>query len=411
MKRTYFTQDDTLYDIITRYPQTRDHFITQGFPQFSDQNQLERFGRLLSFKAAMKAKKKNPGLFMELLFDVIDHSSMLQEQGVSISESNQALSIAGILPCPVRIPLLDKFEQLVSDHEKQQGLPVSYNLQSASQGVGWLEDQYKDAENEHQIPDLALSAGFELFFDQKLIGRFRDSGTFCDLSSLSRFSRDFDGLDLKDPKGNYSILAGVPAVFLVDTIALGERKVPSRWEDLLSDELQESVSLPVEDLDLFNAVCLQLENRFGIDAVRKLGENMLRSMHPSQMVKNSGKTDKPAVTVLPWFFTRMIFAGTSLKIIWPEDGAILSPIFAAAKRSKGEQLSPILSFFESREIGQLMREKGMFPSVNPEVDNALPPGASFQWLGWDAIYASDIGARIRTCTEVFNLAMSRGGSR
>jgi ABC-type Fe3+ transport system substrate-binding protein len=411
MKRTYFTQDDTLYDIITRYPQTRDHFITQGFPQFSDQNQLERFGRLLSFKAAMKAKKKNPGLFMELLFDVIDHSSMLQEQGVSISESNQALSIAGILPCPVRIPLLDKFEQLVSDHEKQYGHPVSYNLQSASQGVGWLEDQYRDAQNEQQIPDLALSAGFELFFDEQLIGRFRNSGTFCDLSSLPTFSRDFEGLDLKDPRGNYSILAGVPAVFLVDTMELGERKVPSGWEDLLSDELRGSVSLPVEDMDLFNAVCLQLEHRFGIEAVRKLGENMLRSMHPSQMVKNSRKTERPAVTVLPWFFTRMIFAGTSLKIIWPEDGAILSPIFAAAKGSKREQLSPILSFFESREIGQLMREKGMFPSVNPEVDNALPPGAAFQWLGWDAIYAADIGERIRTCTEVFNQAMNQGGSR
>jgi ABC-type Fe3+ transport system substrate-binding protein len=411
MKRTYFTQDDTLYDIITRYPQTREHFITHGFAQFSDQSQLERFGKLLSFKAAMKAKKKNPDLFMELLFDVIDHSSILQEQGVSTSDSIQALSIAGILPCPVRIPLLDKFEQLVSDHEKQYGHPVSYNLQSASQGVGWLEDQYRDAQNEQQIPDLALSAGFELFFDEQLIGRFRNSGTFCDLSSLPTFSRDFEGLDLKDPRGNYSILAGVPAVFLVDTMELGERKVPSGWEDLLSDELRGSVSLPVEDMDLFNAVCLQLEHRFGIEAVRKLGENMLRSMHPSQMVKNSRKTERPAVTVLPWFFTRMIFAGTSLKIIWPEDGAILSPIFAAAKGSKREQLSPILSFFESREIGQLMREKGMFPSVNPEVDNALPPGAAFQWLGWDAIYAADIGERIRTCTEVFNQAMNQGGSR
>jgi hypothetical protein len=44
-----------------------------------------------------------------------------------------------------------------------------------------LENLYREAEGEQRIPDLALSAGFELFFDQKRIGRFRDSGTFADI--------------------------------------------------------------------------------------------------------------------------------------------------------------------------------------------------------------------------------------
>jgi hypothetical protein len=65
----------------------------------------------------LKAKKKNPDLFMELLFDVIDHGSILQEQGIPTSDSKEALSVAGILPCPVRIPLLDRFEQLRNSTE------------------------------------------------------------------------------------------------------------------------------------------------------------------------------------------------------------------------------------------------------------------------------------------------------
>jgi ABC-type Fe3+ transport system substrate-binding protein len=410
MKKPYFSVHDTLHDIITRYPQTLEYFTSHGFPQFSDREQLKRLGSMLTFEAAMKSRKKNPETFMELLNEAIEQSLMLSEDGVSRSEDDNALTVAGILPCPVKIPLIDRFESFADTYRKKHGRSVSYNLQSASGGLGWMEDIYRHAVDEHQLPDLVLSAGFELFFDQRLVGRFRDAGTFADLSSLTSFNRDFDGLRLKDPKGNYSILAGVPAIFLVDTLELGDRKVPRTWEDLLSEDLEGSVSLPVEDLDLFNAVTLRLEHRFGMEAVERLGRNMLRSMHPSQMVregsrKGSSPAGKPAVTVLPWFFTRMIFSGTSLQIVWPEDGAILSPIFAAAKRSKADQLSEILSLFESREIGQLLRDKGMFPCVHPEVENDLPENAGFQWLGWDAVYSRDMGKLIQTCTSTFMKAM------
>lgn len=60
----------------------------------------------------------------------------------------------------------------------------------------------------------------------------------------------FDGYDLKDPKGHYSMIGVVPAVFLVNLKDIGNRKIPRTWEDILSEEFENRVSLPVGDFDL-----------------------------------------------------------------------------------------------------------------------------------------------------------------
>ncbi|WP_246745108.1 ABC transporter substrate-binding protein [Thiospirochaeta perfilievii] len=238
------------------------------------------------------------------------------------------------------------------------------------------------------------------------MGKYRDQGLFHDMSSLDSFNSCYSGLDLKDPKGNYSILASVPAIFLVNTEELNGRKRPETWDQLLSDDFINSIALPVEDLDLFNAVLLTLYKEKGSEAIKSLGRNMLSSMHPAQMVKNSGKSeDKPAVTVLPWFFTKMVFPGTSLEVVWPTDGAILSPVFIAAKKDKKNELEDIVHYFESESVGEILRDKGYFPSVNPNIDNRIPKDNKFRFLGWDFIYNNDITEIINICMDLFNKAV------
>lgn len=399
----YFENTDTLYDITEKYPETIDIFAANGFSQLKDDNKRKMLGKAITFSQAMKSKKKNEEIFKEMLFEVITQNRKSSEEGISEEPAEVACDIAGVLPCPVKIPLLDSFAEFSDDYVKKHGKGIRYRLKSASGGVSWLEDEVSKAQDAHGIPDLFISAGFELFFDKKLIGHFRDEGVFKDMSGLKEFNSSFEGLDLRDKKGYYSILSTVPAVFLVNTDELNGRKSPETWDDLLSEEFENSLSLPVEDLDLFNAVILTLYKNRGEEAVRRLGRNLMSSMHPAQMVKSGKKKDdKPVVTVLPWFFTKMVFPGTALEVVWPKDGAIISPVFLAGKKSKEKEIKDIVDFFESEKVGSLLRERGYFPSVNPEVDNKIPEGCSFQWVGWDYIYSHDVGAIIRECTDIFN---------
>ena len=248
-----------------------------------------------------------------------------------------------------------------------------------------------------------ISAGFDLFFEDELMGKFKSQGIFKDITELKEYNKDFNNeeISLKDPDGDYSMLAVVPAVFLVNTEALGDRPFPKSWADLLKPEFENSVSLPISDFDLFNAILISIFKTYGEDGVKKLGRTLLQNMHPSQMVKsNKLKTNVPAVTIMPYFFTKMTGQGGPMMAQWPEDGAALSPIFMLTKEGKREELQDLAKFFSSKEVGEILSHQGLFPSIHPEVDNRLE-GKKFMWVGWDYIKKNDIDKLLNHCEELF----------
>jgi ABC-type Fe3+ transport system substrate-binding protein len=107
---------------------------------------------------------------------------------------------------------------------------------------------------------------------------------------------------------------------------------------------------------------------------------------------------------MPYFFTRTVREGGAMEAVWPSDGAILSPIFMLAKKSKADLLRPFTDFFASKEVGEILSGQGLFPSLHPEVDNRLGPDASFLWLGWDYIKRHDLSVEISRCEALFNSA-------
>ena len=96
--------------------------------------------------------------------------------------------------------------------------------------------------------------------------------------------------------------------------------------------------------------------------------------------------------------------------VWPEDGAIISPLFMLAKADRLDKLQEIIDFFASKETGEILSHQGLFPSTHPEVDNRLSENNTFSWLGWDYIYSIDIAETIQTCENLFNESMLEGAS-
>lgn len=170
----------------------------------------------------------------------------------------------------------------------------------------------------------------------------------------------------------------------------------------MKPEFENKVSLPVGDFDLFNGILLNIFKNYGDEGVVKLGRSLLESLHPSQMVKSEKKRDnRPIVTIMPYFFTKMVKENSTMKAVWPEDGAIISPIFMLTKGNSKSQLQPVVDFLASKQVGQVLAHSGLFPSVHPNVDNRIAVGNKFMWLGWDYIYSHDISATIRHCEKLF----------
>jgi len=404
----YLDFSETLFDITEKYPETIPVFVSNGFPQLGDEGKREKFGRTLTLKNALVFKKINQAVFGGLLTETIsrEREKGLLDPGSHIDrEKSDTLKIEGLLPCPVRIPLTESLEAFIDDYKKNNEYEIQHELKAASMGLDWLKESLVGEEDESKLSDLFISAGFDLFFDEKLMGKFKKRGVFRDMTGFKKLNPLFDNdeVDLKDPKGHYSLISVVPAVFLVNKNELNGRRKPVSWKDLLSPEFEKSVSLPIGDFDLFNAILLNIYKKYGEDAVAKLGKSLLESMHPSQMVKSERKkTDRPTVTIMPYFFTKMTKGDGPMEAVWPEDGSIISPIFMLSKTGKEEKLKPLIDFFASVEVGEILAHRGLFPSTHPGVDNRIPDSNKFMWIGWDYIYANDIAALLKKCETLFN---------
>lgn len=402
----YFDIKDKVYDITEKYPETIDVFVANGFKPLANEVMRKTMGKTISLEMALKSKNINVEQFVQRLIEVIEQNRVSEDESLVKKEKveNAEIKIGGVLPCPVRIPLLEAFNKWMDEEGSKLGISVDYELKAASQGIDWLKEEIENSLNEESLLDLFISAGFDLFFDKKLMGKFKEKGTFEDITGFERLNEDFENehINLKDPDRQYSVIAVVPAVFLVNTEELKGMDMPRTWEDILKPEFENRVSLPIGDFDLFNAILLNIYKEYGEEGIRRLKKSLFAGMHPSEMVKSHMKQQRPVVTIMPYFFTKMTKQGGPMEAVWPEDGAIISPIFLLTKKSKKDKLKPFVDFFASREVGEILSHNGRFPSTNPEVDNQIPKDRKYMWLGWDYINSNDIGQLIKTCERIFN---------
>lgn len=401
-------KDMTVKELLALHPETLEVLVANGFDNLKDPKVLAGVGGFLKLERAAQTKNYSLDNFLGLLQQRVEeqHHQVDVTMKQTLRDESE-ITISGLLPCPVRLPLLEGFNSFIEQYTKGSGVTVSYKLEAASVGADWMSEHIQGITEADQLPDVFVSAGFETFFDPHTIGRFKDQGLFSDLTS-GPINRSFDGIELKDPKGHYGLISVVPAVFMVNHDELGDLTVPRTWADLLKPEYEQNVALPVGDFDLFNAILLSIHKDFGDEGIKKLGRCMLKSMHPAEMVKNAQRVadEKPLVTIMPYFFTRMAAMVKSLEIVWPEDGAIISPIFMLTKTEKRDKLQPIADFLYSKEVGEILTNKGLFPALNPAVENRLPEQHPWKWVGWEYLYSHDVAAQIRYTVALFETSMN-----
>ena len=407
----YFTEKTTLLEIVNQYPETVPVFTSNGFSQMDNPEKREKFAKSLSLKMALMLKQINVDSFSNLLNEAIEQNKDNIDVSLaskSNSKDKEALNVVGLLPCPVRIPLLEQFNKFIEKYSTQKNVIINHELKAASMGLDWVENNIQGITDSAKLPDIFISAGFDMFFDEEMIGKFKKQNIFEDTTKLEKFNSSFDDIELKDPKKHYAMIGVVPAVFLINSKELGDIPLPKTWQDLLNPIFEKRVSLPVGDFDLFNGILLNIHKHYGDEGVKKLGRSLLESLHPSQMVKSDRKKkNKPIVTIMPYFFTKMVKEGGPMVAVWPEDGAIISPIFMLSKKDKIEKLQPVIDFFASKQVGEILSHSGLFPSVHPDIDNRIPKRNKFMWLDWDYIYSNNVSDLIKHCESLFESELKK----
>jgi ABC-type Fe3+ transport system substrate-binding protein len=147
-----------------------------------------------------------------------------------------------------------------------------------------------------------------------------------------------------------------------------------------------------------------------MEAIPRLAANVCGGTHPSQMVKmiDSRAEGCPPFFIMPWFFARKIKAAERIEILFPEQGAFVSPVQLLVKKKKRAELSQVVDFLMGKPLHQHCSDN-FFPTPHPEVADIVPAGKRLFWIGWDFIYANDLEQVKQSVGEAFTTEYQRTG--
>ncbi|MDP4177342.1 MAG: ABC transporter substrate-binding protein [Bacillota bacterium] len=400
----------SVYNIINIFPETLDVFVSHGLNMFEDENILNDVGKFIKLNTILNQRKINIDLFVNQLEEKISQSKKHQNQNNDENiYTKEKLNVLGLLPCPLKMPLENAFEQFIEDYKNKTNTDINYCLASNSNNQLNYYDYVDEFQNIEEIPDIIISPGINGFFRKNFVDKFINKGYFVDVSNYEP-NETLKKIGYQDPKHNYSMISMNILVMAVNTKKLDNAPIPKTWVDLLNPVYEKKVAIRGNNKNSFcETVLSAFYKESGMEGIKQLSKSVKEGWHPSQMVKslNSNKSDNIAICVLPYFYSKMI-NNEDVTIVWPEDGALVNPISMLVKKSKFDELKDIAHYLAGDKIGQIFAD-AFYPSVNPQVNNRLPKDASLKWLGWDYINSNNMGDLVKKINASFALSQCRNG--
>ncbi len=376
--------DKKVYDLLNENADLQPFLISIGFEKFKDLEDIKALTKIMTLRKILNAR----GIAVDDFLERYQQFGGITEQSPQIAIEDADIVIKGALPCPVK----DKIMAAYDDNFKNSDLKIYNHFQSASMGLDFVEE---GAVTFQQLPDVFISPGFKFpFFDEHVKSLYNRTNFETDLFDYNPVFQPF-----KDPAGVFQLAGGVPCVFLVNKTGHADGNCPMTWAELVDPAVDVELTLPMGDLDIVNAVLLTIHSQYGESGVDALLAKCTRNMHPSQMVKTMLQNKvKTSINIIPYFFGVMAERNGNVKVIWPQDGAILSPIFMAFKKRQDQKLKPLIDFFSSVPFAESMYADGKFPSSLAAIDNHLP--GDFKWVGWDYIYNNNLSELMKKYEEL-----------
>lgn len=257
-----------------------------------------------------------------------------------------------------------------------------------------------DIENIEVFPDLVIERGFGTYFTSKFTNKFLKKDYFKSIKR-NAINKDFLGLGIDD-SDYYTPYAVIPFLIVIDKTKIGNLKVPNKWSDLLDPMYRDNIIIGGNEKDISDILLLYIYKEHGEAGIEKLASNVKNKMHWTKMIKLLGtqKEESTAIYVMPWFFAEACPKDKDILVVWPEDGAIISPMYMIVKELMVKNMKVIIDFVNGVDFGK-KSAKVFYPVLNPEVNNNLPKNAFLKWIGWDYLMSNNIEELRKYTKDIF----------
>ena len=126
----YFTMDETVFDVTERYPEIIRYLAGKGFTPLTNPMMRKLMGKKITLEKAFLSKKLDVDSCERELVEIIEQNASTGFAHIDLSlktrndnriepeDGKKTVRIEGVLPCPIRIPLLESFESFYSGYVK-----------------------------------------------------------------------------------------------------------------------------------------------------------------------------------------------------------------------------------------------------------------------------------------------------
>lgn len=387
--------NENIKTIAEYYPELIREFQQHGMGSYFKPENLDKIGRFMLLSTLLKSKKMDADQFIQSLNKLIESHAKPKNFNV---DDQQSLDFMAMLPCGLRNPFKEFLEKHITEHQSEYA-----GLNYLAEGNLNHELSYypllDNISSVDELPDIIIASDVNNFFHRPFIEKFLNKGVFKTYMPYQP-NNYLEKVGYTDPNEHYTMITSNMLVMVIDKERLGNKTMPKRWSDLLSSHFENEIIMRGEDNFFCNAVMLPFCKDMGFGAIKILAKNIKSGRHPAEMVKlaGSGKEEAATAYIMPYFFAQRI-QSSKVEVVWPEDGAIASPVFMLVKKDKAEKHKKLLDFIMGPEMATMLVGRH-FPVLHPAVDHTTFP-KPVKWLGWEFLTQNDIGKLKADIQEVF----------
>ncbi len=392
------TNDMKVADIIKIYPSTKAVFIAHGLDNLVSEDGLRVLAPFLTVGTALKSRFIAELPFMKLLAEAAEQETEIEAPGLEDITRQGELKLLALMPCGLKMPFSRAITAFLKTARRDHGLDITYAVEgNLNQELSYYS-YVERIDDIDELPDIIVSADFNTFYGRRFYEKFVANGLMCGYGSYSP-NKHYTAAGIVEPEGQYSVLGVNPLVMVANLDKVGDRPLPVCWQDLLDPMWTRDVTLRGGNGFFCHAVLLPTYQRYGSKGLQQLGDNVLRGLHPAQMIKHIDGGSPGAIYVMPEFFAHRARRQDRIRIIWPDDGALASPVTLQVKASKVKELQPVLDYLTGKELARVLAG-ARFPVPHREIEGDVQE-KPLMWLGWDYLRRDDLLDTNRAIDSIF----------
>lgn len=250
--------------------------------------------------------------------------------------------------------------------------------------------------NFDEFPDMLIRSDYDGLFNKKIkeglnLDIFQNVMEENILKNNNSFSFEFN-----NEKKDITLLGAKQWVIVVDRSVDSNIQSPKHWSDLLNIKYENKIGIQGKKDKFCGTLLLHIHKEYGVNGIKALANNIKNVWHFTDIIKSLGKGNVSAapINIMPLTNAMMIVNKEPIEIIWPEEGALATPIYMIVKREKVEELKDYIKYIIGEEFDKLLI-KNHFYSVHNKLDNK-----KLKWLGWQ--YINNINLSLDQHKEYLN---------